>query len=200
MPEQSAPTPLVELRGVTKRFGELVANDAVDLTLEAGEIHALLGENGAGKTTLMRVLYGLTGIDAGEIRVQGRPVTIRSPADAIALGIGMVTQHFALVLPMTVAENLALGRGTGVRLDLGSAERLAEESSERIGIRVDPRARVADLSIGERQRVEILKALSRDCRLLILDEPTAVLVPQEVEGLFETLRRLAADGMAVVFI
>ena len=190
---------LVELRGITKRFGPLVANDAVDLTIARGEVHALLGENGAGKTTLMRILYGLTLPDAGEILVEGRPIAIRSPRDAIAAGIGMVTQHFSLVRPMTVAENLALGRG-GIVFDARDARRRAADAAERYGVRVDPDRRVADLSVGEQQRVEILKALARDCRVLILDEPTAVLAPQEVEGLFATLRRLVADGLGVVFI
>ncbi|HSL77430.1 MAG TPA: ABC transporter ATP-binding protein [Candidatus Limnocylindrales bacterium] len=195
-----APTePLVELRGITNRFGRLVANDRVDLTVARGEVHALLGENGAGKTTLMRILYGLTRRDSGEVLVDGRPVEIASPRAAIAAGIGMVTQHFSLVRPMTVAENLALGR-PGFRFSEDAARRRVAEASERYGIRVDADARVSDLSIGEQQRVEILKALARDCRLLILDEPTAVLVPQEVETLFATLRRLVGDGLGVVFI
>jgi len=195
-----APTePLVELRGITKRFGHLIANDRVDLRVARGEVHALLGENGAGKTTLMRVLYGLTRPDSGEILVDGRSIAIASPRDAIAAGIGMVTQHFSLVRPMTVAENLALGRSR-FRFSETDALRRVADASERYGIRVSPTARVGDLSVGEQQRVEILKALARDCRLLILDEPTAVLVPQEVEGLFVTLRRLVADGLGVVFI
>ena len=192
--------PALELRGITKRFGDLVANDGIDLDVRRGEVHALLGENGAGKTTVMRIAYGLTQADAGEIRVAGEPLAIRSPRDAIAAGIGMVTQHFALVRPMTVAENLALGRSRGLRLDLDEARRRAAAASERFGIRVDPSARVADLSVGQQQRVEILKALSRDCRVLILDEPTAVLVPAEVDALFSTLRSLVADGLGVVFI
>ncbi len=192
--------PALELRGITKRFGDLVANDAIDFDVRGGEVHALLGENGAGKTTVMRIAYGLTQADEGEIRVGGRPVTMRSPRDAIAAGIGMVTQHFALVRPMSVAENLALGRSTGLRLDLAEAGRRAAVASERFGIRVDPSARVIDLSVGQQQRVEILKALSRNCRILILDEPTAVLVPDEVDALFSTLRSLVAEGMSVVFI
>ena len=190
----------MELRAITKRFGDLVANDRVDLDVRRGEVHALLGENGAGKTTLMRILYGLTQFDAGEIRIDGEPVPIRSPKDAIRSGVGMVTQHFSLVRPMTVAENIVLGRTPGLRLDLNAARRLVADSAERFGIAVEPSAIVADLSVGEQQRVEILKALVRDCRVLILDEPTAVLVPQEVDALFGTLRRLVADGLAVVFI
>ena len=192
--------PAVRLIGITKRFGDLVANDGVDLDVRRGEVHALLGENGAGKTTLMRILYGLTSADAGTVEVDGRPVTIRSPKDAIAAGIGMVTQHFSLVRPMTVAENVALGRADGIRVDLRSAAREVTEAAERFGLGVRPDAIVGELSVGEQQRVEILKALARDCRVLILDEPTAVLVPQEVEALFVTLRRLIDAGLAVVFI
>ncbi len=192
--------PALELRGITKRFGDLVANDGVDFDVRRGEVHALLGENGAGKTTVMRIAYGLTQASAGEILVDGQPRAIRSPRDAIDAGIGMVTQHFALVRPMTVAENLALGRSRGMGLDLAEARRRAADASDRFGIRVDPAARVEDLSVGQQQRVEILKALSRDCRILILDEPTAVLVPDEVDALFATLRSLVADGLSVVFI
>ncbi len=163
-------------------------------------MHALLGENGAGKTTLMRALYGLTRPDEGEILVDGRPAAIHSPKDAIAHGIGMVTQHFALVKPLTVTENVVLGATVGVRVRLEAAARRVGEAAERFGVRADPLARVGDLSVGEQQRVEILKALYRDCRVLILDEPTAVLVPQEVEALFKTLRRLCEEGIAVVFI
>jgi general nucleoside transport system ATP-binding protein len=188
------------MRGVVKRFGDTVANDGVDFTLRSGTIHALLGENGAGKTTLMRILYGLAAPDAGEIEVGGAPAEIRSPADAIRAGIGMVTQHFSLVAPMTVAENLVLGNEGGFRLDLPAARRRVAEASERVGIAVHPGARVGALSVGERQRVEIVKALSRDCRVLVLDEPTAVLVPQQVEALFAALRRLREQGLAVVFI
>ena len=192
--------PALELRGISKRFGDLVANDGIDFDVRRGEVHALLGENGAGKTTVMRIAYGLTQADAGEILVDGQPRGIRSPRDAIEAGIGMVTQHFALVRPMTVAENLALGRSRSLRLDLAEARRRASDASDRFGIRVDPAARVEQLSVGQQQRVEILKALSRDCRILILDEPTAVLVPDEVNALFATLRSLVADGLSVVFI
>jgi simple sugar transport system ATP-binding protein len=189
-----------ELCGITKRYGDLVANDAVDLALTRGEVHALLGENGAGKTTLMRILYGLTSADAGTIEVDEVPVAIHSPRDAIGAGIGMVTQHFSLVQPMSVTENVILGRAGGARLDLAAARASVEAAADRFGIAIQPDALVQDLSVGEQQRVEIIKALARDCRVLILDEPTAVLVPQEVEALFETLRRLIADGLSVVFI
>jgi simple sugar transport system ATP-binding protein len=189
-----------DLRAVTKRFGDLVANDAVDFSLARGEVHALLGENGAGKTTLMRILYGLTRMDSGSIHIDGRPASIGSPRDAIAAGVGMVTQHFSLVQPMSVTENLILGRARGARLDLAAARRAVEQASARFGISVHPDAIVRDLSVGEQQRVEIVKALARDCRVLILDEPTAVLVPHEVEALFETLRRLVGEGLSVVFI
>jgi ABC-type uncharacterized transport system ATPase subunit len=189
-----------ELLGITKRFGDLVANDSVDLALGRGEVHALLGENGAGKTTLMKILYGLTRLDEGTIKVDGDPVAIGAPKDAIAVGVGMVTQHFSLVEPMTVTENVILGRASGAKLDLAAGRRSVEEASERFGIAVKPDVLVQDLSVGEQQRVEIIKALARDCRVLILDEPTAVLVPHEVDALFETLRRLIADGLSVVFI
>ena len=192
--------PALELRGISKRFGDLVANDAIDFDVRSGEVHALLGENGAGKTTAMRIAYGLTHPDGGQLLIDGRQLPIRSPRDAIAAGIGMVTQHFALVRPMTVAENLVLGRSTGLRIDLAEARRRVTDASERFGIRVDPAARVDTLSVGEQQRVEILKALSRDCQILILDEPTAVLVPAEVDALFATLRSLLAEGLAIVFI
>lgn len=192
--------PAVELRGIGKRFGDVVANEGVDFALARGEVHALLGENGAGKSTLVKILYGLVRPDAGDILVDGVPVQIGSPRDAIAAGIGIVTQHFALVRPMTVTENVVLGRTRGPRLDLGAARVAVEEAVGRLGIRIDPLARVADLSVGEQQRVEIVKALYNRCRVLILDEPTAVLVPQEVDALFASLRRLCDEGMSVIFI
>jgi simple sugar transport system ATP-binding protein len=194
------PSPLVALRGIEKSFGDLRALDGVDLTLRPGEVHALLGENGAGKTTLMRILYGLTRPDAGVIEVDGSAARIASPADAIAAGVGMVTQHFSLVGRMTVTENLLLSRSGLGLIDRRGGRTLVTEAATRLGVRVDPGSRVEDLSVGEQQRVEILKALSHDCRVLILDEPTAVLVPQDVEALFASIRRLTGQGMGVLFI
>ena len=197
---EAGPAPLVELRGITKTFGALVANDKIDLAVAPGEVHALLGENGAGKSTLTRILYGLSTPDAGEIRVDGTPTPIGSPADAMAAGIGMVTQEFSLVGPMTVTENLMLvGVGHG-RIDRVAAKPKVLEAAARLGVTVDPDAVVENLSVGERQRVEILKALFHDCRLLILDEPTAVLVPQDVDALFASIRRLTEQGIGVIFI
>jgi ABC-type uncharacterized transport system ATPase subunit len=192
--------PLVVLEGITKRFPGVLANDQVDLTLHEGEIHALVGENGAGKSTLMRVLYGLYPPDDGRIVVRGDEVRIATPRAAIALGIGMVHQHFVLVDRFTVTENVILGSEDGVLLDLDSAERKIEELARSYGFRVNPKAVVEDLSVGEEQRVEILKALYRGVDLLILDEPTAVLTPAETEDLFQNLRRLKEDGKTVVFI
>src|SRR5436309_8285257 len=194
--------PALELRGITKRFGSLVANDAIDFELKRGEIHALLGENGAGKSTLMNVLYGLHQPDEGEILLGGEPVTIDSPRRAIRLGIGMVHQHFMLVPVMTVAENLVLGAepSHGPLLDYRSAAARTRELSERFGLAVDPGARVEDLGVGAQQRVEILRALFRGAKILVLDEPTAVLTAQESQELFKVLRALAADGTSIVFI
>jgi len=191
---------IVEMQGITKRFGPVLANDHIDFNLRQGEIHALLGENGAGKTTLMRILYGLYRADDGEIRVAGKPVRIGSPKDAIGLGIGMVTQHFALVPPLTVAENVVLGFTDGFLVDRATMEQKVAEAAARFGLEVDPSAVVRHLSVGEKQRLEILKALYRQARVLILDEPTAVLIPQEIESLFQTLERLRAQGLSVVFI
>jgi len=190
----------VEMKAITKQFGELVANNKVDFGLKSGEIHALLGENGAGKTTLMRILYGLYHADDGEILVNDRSVTILSPKDAIASGIGMVTQHFTLVPTLTVAENLTLGEKGSIHLNKKVIEKNIADAADKFGIPVKPGALVQSLSVGERQRVEILKALNRNAKILILDEPTAVLVPQEVDQLFEALERLRKGGLSVVFI
>lgn len=190
----------VQMVGITKQFGPLIANNKVDFELKKGEVHALLGENGAGKTTLMRILYGLYKADSGEIRVNGKPVQINSPKDAIANGIGMVSQHFTLVPPLSVAENVVLGFNPGVRLDPKLVNKNVEDAAKNFGIDVKSTALVRHLSVGERQRVEILKALYRNINVLIMDEPTAVLVPQEVDVLFETLNRLRKGGLSVIFI
>ena len=195
--------PALELRGITKRFGSLVANDAIDFELRRGEIHALLGENGAGKSTLMNVLYGLHHPDEGEIRLDGEPVTIDSARKAIGLGIGMVHQHFMLVPVMTVAENLVLGtepRRPDGRLDYKEAARRTRELSEQYGLAVRPEAKVEDLGVGAQQRVEILRALFRGAKVLVLDEPTAVLTAQEAQDLFRVLRTLKEGGTSIVFI
>jgi simple sugar transport system ATP-binding protein len=203
----------LELRGITKRFGSLLANDHIDLTVAAGEIRGLLGENGAGKTTLMNILYGLMQPDAGEILVDGKPIAIHSPRDAINARIGMVHQHFMLVPVFTVAENVALGVEhlrtlkigglpaipTGL-LDRKRARRQVHELSERYGLQVNPDARIEDLPVGIQQRVEIIKALLRQASVLILDEPTAVLTPGETDDLFRVMRDLRADGRSIVFI
>jgi ABC-type uncharacterized transport system ATPase subunit len=192
---------LVEMLGITKRFPGVLANDHIDFDVKAGEIHALLGENGAGKSTLMSVLSGLYRADEGEIYIKGQKVNLRSPRDAIDLGIGMVHQHFMLIEPHTVAENITLGLKTPrFFLDTASTERRITELSRQYGLQVDPRARIWQLSVGEQQRVEILKMLYRGADILVLDEPTAVLTPQEVEELVTTLRRMAADRHAVIFI
>jgi len=198
---QSSP-PALALKGITKKFGSVVANDRVDFDVIPGEVHALLGENGAGKSTLMSVLYGLYKPDAGEILVDGKPVEIESPASAIGLGIGMVHQHFMLVPVMTVAENIVLGQEPSRRgrLDLKAARDRVRELSDRYGLAVDPDARIEDVTVGAQQRVEILKALYRDARILVLDEPTAVLTAQEVRELVTVINRLKEDGRAIVFI
>jgi general nucleoside transport system ATP-binding protein len=195
--------PALELRGITKRFPGVVANDRIDFDLRRGEVHALLGENGAGKSTLVNVLYGLYHPDEGEIRIGGEPVSMGSPKDAIAHGIGMVHQHFMLIPVMTVAENIVLGNEPlreGAILDLRTAENRVRELSARYGLAVDPRARIQNISVGRQQRVEILKALYRDAAILILDEPTAVLTPQEATELFTVLGSLTDEGMSIIFI
>jgi ABC-type uncharacterized transport system ATPase subunit len=192
----------LQLRGITKRFGSLVANDGIDLDIVPGEIHCLLGENGAGKSTLMNVLYGLLQPDEGTIVLDGVEHVSRNPKEAIAAGIGMVHQHFMLVEVFTVAENLTLGRerGTAGWLSMGQARRTVRELSERYRLDVDPDALVEDLPVGVQQRVEILKALANDAKYLIFDEPTAVLTPQEIEELIEVMRSLRDEGKAIVFI
>ena len=192
--------PLVVFEAVTKRFPGVVANDSVDLTLEAGEIHALIGENGAGKSTLMRVLYGMYPLDGGRILVKGQEVKVTSPRVAISLGIGMVHQHFVLVDRFTVTENIILGAEGGPVLDPADAEHKIAELAGNYGFAVDPNRRIEDLSVGQQQRVEILKALYRGVDLLILDEPTAVLTPSEAQELFDNLRKLKGDGKTIVFI
>jgi ABC-type uncharacterized transport system ATPase subunit len=203
--EQEAPVkaPALEMRGITKRYPGVVANNKVDLKVRPGEVHALLGENGAGKTTLMNILYGLARPDEGEILLDGEPANITGPSDAISRGISMVHQHFMLVPVFTVAENILLGEETmagPIFLDRKEARRRIIELGRRFGFEIDPDARVGSLSVGWQQRVEILKALYRDARILVLDEPTAVLTPQETEEIFSVLRRLADAGHSIVFI
>lgn len=195
--------PVLELRGITKAFPGVLANDHIDLTLEQGEILALLGENGAGKTTLMNILYGLYHPDEGEILVRGEKVRIEGPNDAIARGIGMVHQHFMLVPVMTVTENVMLGvesRRGGVFLDREQMARRIEQVGREHGLEVDPKAYIKDLPVGLQQRVEIIKVLYRQAEILILDEPTAVLTPQEAEDLFKILRSLTSQGKSIIFI
>ena len=191
------------LRGITKRFGSVVANDSISLTVEPGEIHCLLGENGAGKSTLMNVLYGLYKADEGEIELDGEVQHFTGPGDAMAAGIGMVHQHFMLIPVFTVAENVMLGNettGFAGTLDLAEAGKRVTEISERFGFHVNPDAVVEDLPVGVQQRVEIIKALSRDAELLVFDEPTAVLTPQETDELMDIMRQLKEAGKAIVFI
>jgi simple sugar transport system ATP-binding protein len=196
-------TPVLEMRGVTKRFPGVLANDHIDLDVRRGEIHALLGENGAGKTTLMNILYGLVTPDEGEILLDGTPVTIHSPNDAIERGISMVHQHFMLVPVLTVAENILLGQepmANPVFLDRRAAHTRIRELGRFFGSEIDPDIRVGNLSVGWQQRVEILKALYRNADILVLDEPTAVLTPQETKEIFGVLRRLTAEGTSIIFI
>src|SRR3990170_2404684 len=200
----ASPVLAVSMRQITKRFPGVLANDHIDFEAASGEVHALLGENGAGKTTLSNILTGLYRPDEGEIELYGERVRFHSPRDALDAGICMVHQHFRLVEPFSVAENVVLGdhRGEGRRVLLRSSatERRVEELSGQYGIAVNPKAKIWQLSIGEQQRVEILKALYRDARVLIMDEPTAVLTPQEAETLFATLRAMADEGKTVIFI
>ena len=195
-----AKPPIVEMRGITKRFGAVVANDDVSLTVREGEIHAVLGENGAGKTTLMSILSGMYQPDAGEIFIHGQPVRIASPTDALHRGIGTVYQHFALVPNLTILENVVLGAEGGLLLNTRSAERRVAEMLAEFGLNVSPGAEVRHLAIGQRQRVEIIKVLARGSRVLLLDEPTSVLTPVEVDGLLALLQRLKATGVAVILI
>lgn len=193
----------LELRGITKRFGPLVANNNINLTVEEGHIHALLGENGAGKSTLMNVLYGLHQPDEGEILIDEVPVKFKGPGDAVAAGIGMVHQHFMLIPIFTVAESVALGYeplGKAGLIDVAKARRIVQDVSAKFGFDLDPDAKIEDLPVGAQQRVEIVKALSREAKVLILDEPTAVLTPQETDELMRIMRQLADAGTSIVFI
>jgi len=201
-PEGDAMTPMLEMRGITKRFPGVLANDAIDLSVNAGTVHTLLGENGAGKSTLMKILFGLYQPDEGEILIDGEPANVSSPADAIARHIGMIHQHFMLVPTLTVAENVALGikSARGFRTDLDSVSERVAAISDQYNLHVDPSIEIWKLAVGERQRVEIIKALYRDARLLVLDEPTAVLTPQEVEELFVILEQMKTDQKGLVFI
>ncbi len=192
----------LEMRGIVKKFPGVLANDHVDFDVKAGEIHALLGENGAGKSTLMKVLYGLYQPDSGEILLNGEVIKINSPTDSIAHGIGMIHQHFMLVDNLSVAQNVALGLKSTrePRLDLDVVSKRIVDLAEKYGLQVDPRAIISKLAVGERQRVEIVKALYRGAALLVLDEPTAVLTPQEVDDIFVIFRQMARDGHALIFI
>jgi len=195
-------SPLLEMRGITKRFPGVIANEDIDFDLKEGEVHTLLGENGAGKSTLMKILFGLYQPDEGEVLLRGKAIEISSPSDAIDAQIGMVHQHFMLVPTLTVAENVALGlrSGRGPLTDLEAVSDRIKEISATHGLSVEPSVEVWRLSVGERQRVEIVKALYRDARLLVLDEPTAVLTPQEVDELFVILRNMTAEGRGLIFI
>jgi ABC-type uncharacterized transport system ATPase subunit len=193
----------LELRNITKRFGTLVANDNISLTLAPGEILSLLGENGAGKSTLMNVLYGLLQPEEGQILIDDKPVKFSGPGDAMAAGVGMVHQHFMLIPVFTVAENVVLGHeptGKVGNLDLDAARKLVKEISDRFGFDIDPDAKVQDLPVGAQQRVEIIKSLARDAKILVLDEPTAVLTPQETDELMDIMRGLSKNGTSIIFI
>jgi simple sugar transport system ATP-binding protein len=192
----------VEMKNITKTFGKVLANDAVDLTVKKGEIHCILGENGAGKSTLMKILFGLYHKDCGEIYINGSEANINQPREAISLGIGMIHQHFMLVNRLTVTENIIAGKEpvSGIFIDKEKAAGMVRKLSEKYNLKVNPFARVENISVGEQQRVEILKALYREAEILILDEPTAVLTPQETEELFSVMRKLKSDGKTIIFI
>src|SRR5215212_2240421 len=196
-PSQADEVPLLEALGITKLYGDFKANDNINLEIWPAEVHALLGENGAGKSTLVKMIYGLLQPSAGEFRWQGEPIALSGPADARARGIGMVFQHFSLFEQLTVAENVALGLNSAPLAGLD--ERVAEVSRN-YGLPLDPKREVWRLSVGERQRIEIVRCLLQEPKLLILDEPTSVLTPQEADGLFVTLEKLAAEGCAILYI
>lgn len=195
-------TPVIEMRDIVKKFGDFTANDGINLTVHKGEIHAILGENGAGKSTLMNQLYGLLKPTSGDIIVNGKKIVMENPRDAIAAGIGMVHQHFMLVQPFTVTENIVLGTEPrkGVKLDMQTARKNVVEISERYGLAIDPDAKIEDISVGMQQRVEILKALYRGADILILDEPTSSLTPQEIVELIQIMHNLTADGKSIILI
>ena len=195
-------TVVIEMKDIVKKFGDFTANDHINLTVHKGEVHAILGENGAGKSTLMNVLYGLYRPTSGQIYVDGKEVQISSPKHAIELGIGMVHQHFMLIAPFTVTENIILGvePTKGIMVDKKIARQKVVELSERYGMKVDPDAKIEDISVGMQQRVEILKVLYRGAQTLILDEPTASLTPQEIEELMDIIQNLTADGKSVILI
>ena len=195
-------TPVIEMRNIVKKFGNFTANDGINLTVHKGEIHAILGENGAGKSTLMNQLYGLFKPTSGDIIVNGKKIEMNNPRDAIAAGIGMVHQHFMLVQPFTVTENIVLGTEPvkGVKLDMETARKNVVEISERYGLSIDPDAKIEDISVGMQQRVEILKALYRGAEILILDEPTSSLTPQEIVDLIKIMHSLTADGKSIIII
>ncbi|MBE0452525.1 ABC transporter ATP-binding protein [Roseovarius autotrophicus] len=201
-PREQAQGPVLRLDGITKRFGRLVANDAISLSLHGGEVIALLGENGAGKTTLMNILFGHYTADSGSVELFGQALPQGNPRAALAAGVGMVHQHFTLADNLSVLDNLVLGTQPlwGARLDMAGARAKLARLAQDFGLAVDPDARVGTLSVGERQRVEILKALYRDARILILDEPTAVLTPQQADALFAALRKMVAQGLSIIFI
>ncbi|MBR6889452.1 MAG: ATP-binding cassette domain-containing protein, partial [Clostridia bacterium] len=194
--------PVIEMRNIVKKFGDFVANDGINLTVHKGEIHAILGENGAGKSTLMNQLYGLLKPTSGDILVNGKKIVMNNPKDAIEAGIGMVHQHFMLVQPFTVTENIVLGTEPlkGVKLDMVKARQNVVEISERYGLSIDPDAKIEDISVGMQQRGEILKALYRGADILILDEPTSSLTPQEIVELIEIMHNLTRDGKSIILI